>query len=257
MHLNKHLRSLSHHSWAPSCDQIWSCATSALKWRVHSERGAAEKIQVHKPIKHQEEKVSLQPSTAVLHSFLKTVLPKQLKSQNKWFHWWSALKSDFQNRLLGDISYLGDTVAHCWVILSEERPSDKFSKSCHQTAKKYTSNGISPEHDLQRTWKSVTSYSHMDGNWPLELFWLKRCLHWEILGWHLFQRKKGHWSQPQSVLNFLNFPWENGLALFSCIRSSHGQCKETDLGKDPLGGVPFPRRTEFPEHPLQEKGSVG
>lgn len=122
-------------------------------------------------------------------SFFKTVLPKQLKSQSKWCHWSSALKSDFQNNLFGDIWYLGDRAARCWVAPSEEGPSDKFSKSCHQTSKKCTSNSISPDHNLQRIWKAVASYSHMDGNWPFEAFWLKRCSGREILGLHLFQRK--------------------------------------------------------------------
>lgn len=173
--------------------QLWAdlklCHIST-EWSALSERGAAEKVQVPKPIKQQEERVSLQPSTAVLHSFFKTALPKKLKSQSKWCHWWSALESDFQNKLLGDISYLCDRAAHCWVTPSEERPSDKFSKSCHQTAKKCTSNSISPDHDLQSIWKVAASYSDMVGNWLLEACWMKRCSGREILGWHLFQRKK-------------------------------------------------------------------
>lgn len=98
-------------------------------------------------------------------SFFKTVHPKQFKSQSKWCHWWSALKSDFQNKLLGDIYYLGDGVAHCWATPSGERPSDKSSTSCHQTTKNVLQIALA-QTTICRIWKAVASCSHMDGNGP-------------------------------------------------------------------------------------------
>lgn len=133
MHLNEHPRSLSHHSWTSSCDQIWSCATSVLKLSVHSEEELLRKYRFTSPSKSRR-RFSLQPSTAVLQflqdsSSQTAQIPEQMVplmiNTKIWFPKWA----------LGRHLVSCDRIAHCWVTPSEERPSDKFSKSCHQTAK--------------------------------------------------------------------------------------------------------------------------
>lgn len=110
------------------------------------------------------------------HSLFKTAPPKWLKSQSKWLFWRClALKSGLQIWLLRVILYLGVRVAHCWAPPSQERPPDKFSNSCHQTAKKHASNGTSTEHCLQRIWKVLSFYWDAEENQPFEVLKLKSC----------------------------------------------------------------------------------
>lgn len=178
-------------------------------------------MQAHKPIKQQEERVSVQPSTAVLHCFFKSVLPKQLKAQSKWCHWWSALKSDFQNKILGDILYLGDRVAHCWVSPSEKRPSDMFSvikllKNVLQIALAQTMicSGSGKHLPLTITWMKIDPLKH--SGW--------RDAQTERSWDDIYSRERKTLESATMSPQLPNFPWENGLDLFSYIRSSHGQC---------------------------------
>lgn len=145
--------------------------------------------------------------------------PSSSNPRVKWRRsWCSALKSGFQIRLLGDSLYLGGRADHCWATPSQERPPDRFSKSCHQIAKTHASNGTSWERGLQKIWKALSFYSHMEENWPFEAFQLKTCSDWEILLWHLFQRRR----MPASATMKSPLPWFSLIKWLSSIFQTEG-----------------------------------